>query len=92
MPQYKNPFEKGRLVIKFNVTFPESNWITPDKLKVLEQQLPPRVDVIVPDGAEECTLQEFDPSTQRSRGSQFAAYDSDDEEHGHGQRVQCASH
>ena len=24
MPQYRNPFEKGRLIISFNVVFPES--------------------------------------------------------------------
>ena len=24
MPQYRNPFEKGRLIISFNVVFPDS--------------------------------------------------------------------
>ena len=27
MPMYKNPFEKGRLIINFNVKFPEKNEI-----------------------------------------------------------------
>lgn len=34
MPQYRNPFEKGDLYIKFDVQFPESNWISPEKLNV----------------------------------------------------------
>lgn len=34
MPQYRNPFEKGDLYIKFDVQFPENNWINPDKLSV----------------------------------------------------------
>lgn len=34
MPQYRNPFEKGDLYIKFDVQFPENNWINPEKLNV----------------------------------------------------------
>uniref|UniRef100_A0A0E9XCQ2 Uncharacterized protein n=1 Tax=Anguilla anguilla TaxID=7936 RepID=A0A0E9XCQ2_ANGAN len=34
MPQYRNPFEKGDLFIKFDVQFPSSNWISPEKLSV----------------------------------------------------------
>lgn len=34
MPQYRNPFEKGDLYIKFDVQFPENNWVSPDKLSV----------------------------------------------------------
>lgn len=34
MPQYRNPFEKGDLYIKFDVQFPENNWISPEKLNV----------------------------------------------------------
>ena len=34
MPQYRNPFEKGDLYIKFNVQFPDNNWISPEKLVV----------------------------------------------------------
>lgn len=34
MPQYRNPFEKGDLYIKFEVQFPENNWINPEKLNV----------------------------------------------------------
>ncbi|XP_010789173.1 dnaJ homolog subfamily A member 2-like [Notothenia coriiceps] len=34
MPQYRNPFEKGDLYVKFDVQFPENNWISPEKLVV----------------------------------------------------------
>ena len=35
MPHYRNPFEKGNLYIKFDVTFPENHFITEPKFKVL---------------------------------------------------------
>lgn len=34
MPQYRNPFEKGDLYIKFDVQFPENDWISAEKLNV----------------------------------------------------------
>lgn len=34
MPIYKNPFEKGNLYIKFDVTFPSNNFADETKLKV----------------------------------------------------------
>lgn len=34
MPQYRNPFEKGDLYVKFEVQFPQNNWISPEKLVV----------------------------------------------------------
>jgi hypothetical protein len=40
MPQYKNPFEKGRLIIQFLVNFPSS--LPPELIPQLENCLPPR--------------------------------------------------
>jgi DnaJ family protein A protein 1 len=40
MPQYKNPFEKGRLIIQFLVNFPAS--LPPELIPQLENCLPPR--------------------------------------------------
>ena len=97
MPFYKNPMEKGRMIIFFHVKFPEDKWISPQKLVELEKYLPPRQEAIIPDHAEECMLQKFDPSTDKigSNGVRRGeAYDSDDEgsgSHGGAQRVQCAS-
>ena len=94
MPQYHNPFEKGDLYIKFDVQFPENNWIDLDKLSELEDLLPSRPEVpnIIGD-TEEVELQEFD-STQGSGGGQrHDAYnDSSNEESSshHGSGVRCA--
>ena len=92
MPQYRNPFEKGQLIIKFSVKFPTT--VPVDKLPVLEKILPPREKVIVPDGAEECMLDEYDINTQNMhnhrRGEVYDDDDDDDDQHG-ARRVQCAS-
>ena len=34
MPHYRNPFEKGNLYIKFELTFPENNFVDESKLLV----------------------------------------------------------
>lgn len=54
MPQYKNPFEKGRLIIQFHIVFPEN--IQPEVIPMLEQCLPGRPFVNVPEDAEECAM------------------------------------
>lgn len=89
MPIYRDPFTKGRLIIKFNVIFPEKGGIPLNKLAELETCLPAREEVIIPDGAEEHMLEDFDPAEDRRRNME--AYDDDEDGH-HGQRVQCASH
>lgn len=89
MPQYKNPFEKGRLIIQFMVQFPKT--IPPENIELLEKALPPRTEVMIPDQAEECTLVDFNPEEESRRRNQRNAYDEDDELHGPGQRVQCAT-
>lgn len=89
MPIHRDPFTKGRLIIKFNVIFPPPGTIPANKLADLENCLPKREEVIIPDGAEEHTLEEYDPRAQNHRRGE--AYDDDDEGMG-GQRVQCASH
>ena len=90
MPMYKNPFEKGRLIIQFKVKFPESNWISPEKLPELEKILPARIEVIIPDDSEEVTL--VDPEVAAQQRPHKNAYDSDEDDGMQGQRVQCASH
>lgn len=90
MPIYRDPFTKGRLIIKFNVIFPEKGGVPVNKLTELEKCLPPRQEVIIPDGAEEHMLEDFDPEAERTR-RRMEAFD-EDEDGPHGQRVQCASH
>jgi len=91
MPTHKNPFEKGRLIVTFQVQFPPDKWLPAAKLSQLEKLLPARQEVIVPDHVEDCVLQRFDPAAEQER-QRREAYDSDDEGGIHGQRVQCASH
>lgn len=88
MPQYKNPFEKGRLIVQFLVLFP--NEIDPAIIPTLENCLPPRTEIMIPDQAEECLLEPFDPEEEARRRHQKNVYDEDDD-HGHGQKVQCAT-
>ena len=40
MPTYRNPFEKGKLIVKFAVDFPEA--IDPHVADKLEALLPPK--------------------------------------------------
>ena len=92
MPVYRDPFEKGRLIIQFTVKFPER--IDISKIPQLESCLPPREEEIIPDDLEHVTMMTYDPQADASssRGAyRSEAYDSDDEQPG-GQRVQCASH
>lgn len=88
MPQYKNPFEKGRLIIQFLVNFPTS--IAPDIIPRLEECLPARPEQMIPDNAEECILEDMDPEHEARQRDYKNAYDEDE---GHGpSRVQCATH
>ncbi|CAF4758540.1 unnamed protein product [Pieris macdunnoughi] len=92
MPQHKNPFEKGNLYIKFEVTFPENNFAAEEQLRQIETVLPPRPAFVMPTGedVEEVNLMDYTPS-ERNRVTREEAYASDDEEHMHsGPGVQCA--
>ncbi|KAJ8311458.1 hypothetical protein KUTeg_010813 [Tegillarca granosa] len=90
MPIYRDPFEKGRLIIQFKVNFPKNNFLPLEKIAELEKCLPPRQEVIIPDDAEEHELSEYDPSARSYRHGE--AYDDDEDGLMGGQRVQCASH
>merc|ERR1711913_190815 len=91
MPQYRNPFEKGRLIIQFNVVFPNS--LEPSVAQALAGILPPAEEPMVPDDHDEVDLNDFDPETDRQNQNHRHQYDDDDEGHGHGGHgpVQCAS-
>lgn len=87
MPHYKNPFEKGNLIIQFVIHFPENNFIAPEKISQLENLLPPRRECSVPEDAEEAMLVEMDPNNEagssRNRAHRFDPYghgDDDDED------------
>jgi DnaJ family protein A protein 1 len=95
MPQYRNPFEKGRLIIQFNVVFPPS--LEPSVAEKLASILPPADEPILPDEVDEVDLNDFDPEADRQQQHHrmgHGHYDDDDEgHHGHpgGPGVQCAT-
>jgi len=92
MPVYRNPLEKGRLVLHFDVKFPAKNELRPEYLAQLESLLPARQSVKVPMDGEECVLTEFDPRTQRN-AHRHDLFDDDDPRGGHGPtQVNCATH
>lgn len=103
MPIHRSPFEKGRLLIGFDVQFPPNNFIPPQLLVKLEALLPPRTETpMIPDDAEEVVLMPFDEAAERRQRSgrtqqqQQQVYEEDEDEDRHGggagQRVQCATH
>lgn len=87
MPTYRNPFEKGKLLIQFVVDFPER--LDPRVAEKLEKILPPKEEPMIPDEHEDVNMQDYDPEADRQRR---AMYDDDDEERGqHGPGVSCAT-
>jgi len=93
MPYYRNPFEKGRLLIQFNVVFPAN--IEPSMAEALSKILPPVEEPMVPDDHDEVDMNDYDPDTDRHqhRRGPGGGYDDDDDEGPgpQGPGVQCAS-
>ncbi|KAL3061518.1 dnaJ homolog subfamily A member 4 [Trematomus bernacchii] len=87
MPIYKEPYEKGQLIIKFQVAFPEKDWLPEHLMFQLERLLPPREDVMITDDMEEVELSEPDVSSQRRASRE--AYEEDEEGPRNGNGVQC---
>jgi len=93
MPHYRNPFEKGRLIVQFMVKFPGAGFVPPEKLTQIEALLPPRPQVQVASDAEEAMLVDMDPSHDAHRHNHRNAYDEDDDDgFSRGGGVQCQSH
>jgi hypothetical protein len=58
MPVHKDPFTKGRLIIIFNITYPDR--LEPAVAKKLAALLPAAPRLSVPADAEEVRLEHFD--------------------------------
>lgn len=89
MPLYKNPLEKGRLIIHFEVIFPTT--IPLNVIPTLEQCLPARPQISIPIDAEQVTMEPFDPKKQQHQQRMYnRSYEEDDREDG--PRIQqCSS-
>ncbi|KAL1452925.1 hypothetical protein WDU94_007109 [Cyamophila willieti] len=87
MPTYKDPFERGNLIIQFSVTFPDS--IPTDKIAAIEKCLPPRPVHAIPDGGEEVVLETMDPEKERAQNAYKQAWQEDEDQGA--SRVQCAT-
>ena len=84
---YKNPFEKGRLIISFNVEFPKKGDIDLKKVAELEKILPPKSRVDIPMESEEHMLIDIDPAAEKNKQRFYG----EDVEEGGPKRVQCAN-
>lgn len=90
MPTYRNPFEKGRLIIQFSVVFPPH--LDPAVAQALANILPPAEEPMVPEEHDEVDLNDFDPEADRQQ--QARNHHDEDDEHGHGHGgpgVSCAT-
>ncbi|XP_003387983.1 PREDICTED: dnaJ homolog subfamily A member 1-like [Amphimedon queenslandica] len=69
MPQYRNPFNKGRLIIRFNVRFPPNNFLTRDGMSKLRELLPQDSEEMITshDDYEEVQLEDIDPEAELHR-------------------------
>uniref|UniRef100_A0A672MQG9 DnaJ heat shock protein family (Hsp40) member A4 n=1 Tax=Sinocyclocheilus grahami TaxID=75366 RepID=A0A672MQG9_SINGR len=85
MPVYRDPDEKGLLIIQFEIEFPDKHWLPEHMLPDLERLLPVRDHVMMSDDMEEVDLCEVDYEKQK-RNHSGEAYD-EDEGPRHG--VQC---
>lgn len=69
MPTYRNPFEKGKLIVHFNVEFPEM--VDPKIIPKLEKLLPAKEESMIPDEYEEVDLHDFDPEAHSAGAEDF---------------------
>lgn len=93
MPRYRDPYEKGRLIIQFNVQFPENldATIVPE----LEKFLPPRPPLDLEGGeqSEDVALMDLDFDRETHMRGDRRQYDEDDGPNANGMPgMQCATH
>jgi DnaJ family protein A protein 1 len=89
MPQYRNPFEKGRMILQFNVVFPPM--LDPKVADALAKVLPPSEEPMIPDDHDEVDINDFDPENDRQSHRRHQYEEDDDHPGQHGPGVQCAS-
>nr|AGQ50607.1 heat shock protein 40 [Neoseiulus cucumeris] len=91
MPMYKNPFEKGKLIVQFAVKFPDK--VDPAVAGKLEHLLPKREEVMITEDAEEVIMEDLDLESEQRRQMRYEEDDNGERHYmggdGHGQGVSC---
>lgn len=80
MPAYRDPSEKGNLLIHFKVKFPDPGWLPLDNLIQLQELFPSRPQPTLPEDTEEVALSNYDPCEDPKRGGRREVYEEDKEE------------
>jgi len=81
---------KGRLIISFEINFPQNGWLKPNQIASLEKLLPSREKHVPSDLAEEVHLSEMSELPNHGHGrSSSSYYEEDDDQHHPGGGVQC---
>ncbi|KAI3380939.1 hypothetical protein SNEBB_006776 [Seison nebaliae] len=90
MPTYKNPFEKGNLIVEFSVIFPKT--IEPDMAHKLKKILPPVEKTRIPEDHEEHHFVPYESKVHDT--PRYTGDATDDDEGGprDGSHVQCQTH
>jgi DnaJ homolog subfamily A member 2 len=80
------------MYVKFEIAFPPPGSIDAEKIKLLEQALPPRPSLPSLSGkeVEEVVLSNVDPMHEKKANYTEDDNMDEDEGHGHGPGVQCA--
>uniref|UniRef100_A0A8C8AY63 Uncharacterized protein n=1 Tax=Otus sunia TaxID=257818 RepID=A0A8C8AY63_9STRI len=90
MPVYRSPFQKGKLILQFQVKFPEPGWLPPERLRQLQAFFPPQEEVMATEETEEVELSDYTAHGGSARRPYAGeAYHEDDFEDGVRQHVQC---
>ncbi|XP_066466410.1 dnaJ homolog subfamily A member 1-like [Tiliqua scincoides] len=90
MPIYRNPTQRGKLVIQFQVRFPEPGWLPTHQLRQFQSFFPHREEVMATEDTEEVELREYFPQPEFG-GRHFPGevYHEDDLEDPLRHNVQC---
>ncbi|XP_072284700.1 dnaJ homolog subfamily A member 1-like [Pyxicephalus adspersus] len=87
MPKYRDPFEKGDLIIQFKVKFPKPGWIPTDRLQELQELFPSKSMPNLPDNTEDVYLTDYDSKENHGHQHRREAYEEDDNDSSH--PLQC---
>lgn len=85
MPVYKEPYEKGLLIIEFEIEFPDKHWLPEHMLPDLERLLPVREHIMLLDDMEEVDLCDYENQKRSFSGE---AYQEDERPRGGGMQCQ----